>query len=169
MPTFAYQAVDGGGKRIAGRRERREFRGARARLEERGLLVLDVAESTRRRRRGGRWFKFGRRREVLEVTRALAALLPVGMPLARALDAASGVATGEVKAAIQDVRERVERGETLSSALAEHPSLFSPLYVGLVRAGERSGDLDAASRGSPRSSNATSCCAAGSSRPRSTR
>src|SRR5919108_406389 len=29
----------------------------------------------------------------------------------------------------------------LGAALAEHPTLFSPLYVGLVRAGERSGDL----------------------------
>lgn len=144
MPTFAYQAVDTGGRRTRGV-ENAASSGALARtLEGRGLLVLDVAESTAEAAGGGRWFRFGRRREVLEVTRALAALLPVGMPLARALDAASGVAAGEVKAAIQDVRERVERGDTLSSALANHPSLFSPLYVGLVRAGERSGDLDAA-------------------------
>jgi type II secretory pathway component PulF len=78
------------------------------------------------------------------VTRALAALLPVGMPLAQALNAASGVASGDVKAALEEVRARVERGDTLSSALAAHRSLFSPLYVGLVRAGERSGDIDAA-------------------------
>jgi general secretion pathway protein F len=38
----------------------------------------------------------------------------------------------------------VERGDTLSTALADHPALFSPLYVGLVRAGERSGDIDQA-------------------------
>jgi type II secretory pathway component PulF len=78
------------------------------------------------------------------VTRALAALLPVGMPLAHALNAASGVASGDVKAALQEVRSRVERGDPLSVALAEHRGLFSPLYVGLVRAGEKSGDLDAA-------------------------
>ena len=64
------------------------------------------------------------------------------MPLAQALRAASGMASGDVQAAIDDVRERVERGETMSAALAGHPQLFSPLYVGLVRAGERSGDLD---------------------------
>jgi type II secretory pathway component PulF len=49
-----------------------------------------------------------------------------------------------VRAAVLDVRERVERGDTLSTALAAHSRLFSPLYVGLVRAGERSGDLDSA-------------------------
>ena len=55
----------------------------------------------------------------------MAALLPVGMPLAQALNAASGVTTGEVRGRESiDVRERVERGDTLSSALAEHPQLL---------------------------------------------
>ena len=144
MPTYAYQAVDGSGKRLRGQAQAVSS-GALARtLEERGLFVLDVAESSEAARGGTRGFRLGRRREILEVTRALAALLPVGMPLAQALNAASGVASGDVKAALQEVRARVERGDPLSVALAEHRDLFSPLYVGLVRAGEKSGDLDAA-------------------------
>ncbi|MES2176733.1 MAG: type II secretion system F family protein [Gemmatimonadota bacterium] len=144
MPTFAYQAVDRAGKRLRGK-ENAVSGGALSRaLEDRGLLVIDVAESQAESAGSGGFFKFGRRREVLEVTRALAALLPVGMPLAQALRAASGVASGEVRTALDEVRARVERGDTLSTALAAHPQLFSPLYVGLVRAGERSGDIDSA-------------------------
>jgi type II secretory pathway component PulF len=145
MPTYAYQAVDGSGKRLRGQAQAVSTGALTRTLEERGLFVLDVAESAEGAgaRRG---FRFGRRREVLEVTRALAALLPVGMPLAQALNAATGVASGDVRAALQEVRGRVERGETLSAALAQHGKLFSPLYVGLVRAGERSGDLDSAFR-----------------------
>jgi type II secretory pathway component PulF len=142
MPTYAYQAVDGAGKRTRGQAQAASTGALTRTLEERGLFVVDVAESSEAERRRG--FRFGRRREVLEVTRALAALLPVGMPLAQALNAASGVATGDVKGALNAVRERVERGDTLSAALAEHRGFFSPLYVGLVRAGERSGDIDAA-------------------------
>jgi type II secretory pathway component PulF len=143
MPTYAYQAVDGSGKRTRGHAQAASTGALTRTLEERGLLVLDVAEANAAAaaRRG---FRLGRRREVLEVTRAMAALLPVGMPLAQALNAASGVASGDVRAALQAVRERVERGDTLSVALAEHRGLFSPLYVGLVRAGEKSGDLDSA-------------------------
>ena len=145
MPTYAYQAVDGSGKRLRGNAQAVSS-GALARtLEERGLFVLDVAESADGAA-GRRGIRFGRRREVLEVTRAMAALLPVGMPLAQALNAASGVAGGDVRAALQEIRGRVERGETLSAALASHGNLFPPLYVGLVRAGERSGDLDSAFR-----------------------
>src|SRR4030095_803394 len=101
MPTYAYQAVDGSGKRLRGQAQAVSS-GALARtLEERGLLVLDVAESGDAGGGGGRAFRGG-------------------------------------------WRERVDRGDTLSSALAKHPRLFSPLYVGLVRAGERSGDIDGA-------------------------
>jgi type II secretory pathway component PulF len=143
MPTYAYQAVDGSGKRMRGQAQAISTNALTRTLEERGLLVLEVAESSdAAAAKGG--VRFGRRREVLEVTRAMAALLPVGMPLAQALNAASGVASGDVRTSLQEVRARVERGDTLSSALAEHRQLFSPLYVGLVRAGERSGDIDAA-------------------------
>jgi type II secretory pathway component PulF len=143
MPTYAYQAVDGSGKRTRGQAQAASS-GALARtLEERGLFVLDMSESAEGAgTKTG--FRIGRRREVLEVTRAMAALLPVGMPLAQALNAASGVASGDVRAALQEIRARVERGDTLSQALAEHPRLFAPIYVGLVRAGERSGDIDGA-------------------------
>src|SRR5215467_14268428 len=145
MPTYAYQAVDGSGKRLRGNAQAVSSGALTRTLEERGLFVLDVAESGDAGG-GRRGFRFGRRREVLEVTRAMAALLPVGMPLAQALNAASGVASGDVRAALQEIRGRVERGETLSSALAQHGRLFPPIYVGLVRAGERSGDLDSAFR-----------------------
>ena len=143
MPTYAYQAVDGSGKRMRGHAQAVSTGALTRTLEERGLLVLDVAESAEGegQRRG---FRFGRKREVLEVTRAMAALLPVGMPLAQALSAASGVASGDVREALHEIRGRVERGETLSSALAHRRALFPPLYVGLVRAGEKSGDLDSA-------------------------
>lgn len=144
MPTYAYQAVDGAGKRMRGEAHAVSSNALARSLEERGLFVLDVAESTDGGLGAKRGFRFGRRREVLEVTRAMAALLPVGMPLAQALNAASGVTSGDVKAALHDVRVRVERGDTLSTALAQHRGLFPPLYVGLVRAGERSGDLDSA-------------------------
>ena len=140
MPAFAYQAVDLAGKRLRGRAEAATSAALTRTLEERGLLVLEVDPADGAPEGG---FGFGRRREVLEVTRALAALLPAGMPLAQALGAASSVASGDVRDAVQQVRARVERGDTLSASLAAHPALFSPLYVGLVRAGEKSGDVDA--------------------------
>lgn len=118
-----------------------------ARSRPGGILLLEATPAEARRAGfPGLAFRPGRRRGVLEVTRALAALLPAGLPLARALAAAGNVAGGEVAEAVDAVRRRVERGEPLATALAGHPRLFSPLYVGLVRAGERSGELASAFR-----------------------
>mgnify|MGYP001820321359 CR=1 FL=1 len=110
-------------------------------LEGRGLVALAVKEDTRGARGNGS-LGLGRRRAVLEFTRAVAALLPAGMPLTRALSAGTLAAPASVRPVLEAVRSRVDRGEELAAALAEHPRLFSSLYVGLVRAGEKSGSLD---------------------------
>jgi type IV pilus assembly protein PilC len=143
LPVFAWEAVD-----PAGRRSRGQLSGATAvavtrELETRGLLALDVRESAGETEAVS-GFGMGRRRGVLEFTRAVAALLPAGMPLARALATGATVAPDRLKPALEGVRARVERGDDLASALSEHPELFSPLYVGVVRAGERGGSLDSA-------------------------
>ena len=140
MTAFAYEAVDPAGRRVRGELDALDSKTLTRTLEERGLLVIAVDSTAPSR--PGRFFLFGfrARREVLEVTRALASLLPAGMPLARALAAAANVATGRVATALEAVRERVERGEGVAAALSHHPDLFSPVYLGLVRAGEKSGD-----------------------------
>ncbi len=144
MPAFAYQAVDPAGKRVRGRAEAANPELLVRSLSDRGVVVLKVTpadEGAGMKRLGTR---FGARQAVLEATRALAALLPAGMPLSRALGVAASLTTGVVADALDAVRRRVERGESVAAALASYPDLFPPLYVGVVRAGEKSGDLDAA-------------------------
>jgi type II secretory pathway component PulF len=109
-------------------------------LETRGLLAVEVNESADRVSTAGP--AFGRRRAVLEFTRAVAALLPAGMPLSRALKAAIATSPESARPVLEAVRARVERGDELHAALAEHPRFFSPLYIGIVRAGEKGGALD---------------------------
>jgi general secretion pathway protein F len=139
MPAFAFLAVDPTGRRIRGIEEAATDAALARGLESRGLLVVDVEPSEGEGRQTS--LVRGQRQAVLEVTRAVAALLNAGLPLARALGAAAHVASGDTATATHAVRSRVERGESLAFALGAYPALFSPLYVGLVRAGERSGDL----------------------------
>ena len=143
MPDFAYRAIDRRGKRLSGNAEAPTGAVLTRSLEDRGLVVVDVteaAESDRRSAVGSRHSA----RELVEATRALAALLPAGLPLAKALQAAANLTSGRLAETLQLVRQRVERGDALATALAEHPEVFPPMYVGLVRAGERSGGLDGA-------------------------
>jgi type II secretory pathway component PulF len=142
VKLFAYEAVDPAGRRTRGRLTGATAAAVTRDLESRGLLALDVEEAAGAVESAG--WGIGRRRGVMEFTRAVAALLPAGMPLARALAAGVSASPASLRAPLEMVRAKVERGDELAAALAEHPRLFSPLYVGMVRAGERSGSLDSA-------------------------
>ena len=66
---------------------------------------------------------------------------------------------------IDEIRNQVESGRSLSEALAEHDDVFPKLYIAMVRAGETAGMLDAgAACASPRRSRRTSRCGGRSSR-----
>jgi len=144
VPLYAYQAVDAGGRRTRGRLSATTAQALIRDLEGRGLLALNVDEATEKATSGGLGLGFGRRDAVLEFTRAIAALLPAGMPLAKALAAGATTAPASIRPTLDAVRVKVERGDELAAALAEHPGLFTSLYVGIVRAGEKSGSLDKA-------------------------
>ncbi len=140
MPLYAYKAIDPQGRRLRGRLPGTSPKAVVRDLEKQGLMALGVEEAGSGG--NGRGLGLGRRRAVLEFTRAVASLLPAGMPLARALATGTTAAPDSIRPALESVRSKVERGEELAGALAEHPEFFSSLYVGMVRAGEKSGSLD---------------------------
>src|SRR5919206_421943 len=43
---------------------------------------------------------------------------------------------------VTEVRLDVERGQSLSQAMAKHPKVFQNLYIAMIRAGETGGVLD---------------------------
>jgi type II secretory pathway component PulF len=111
-------------------------------LESRGLVVIEVAAANGSQDAGAhRPPTRSSGRALLDATRAIAGLLGAGLPLARALMAAASANENSVSDRLRLVRDRVSRGERLATALAAHPEVFPPLYVGVVRAGERGGDL----------------------------
>lgn len=77
-------------------------------------------------------------------TRQLAGLFAAKVPIDEALIMAIKQSESEpLKKALTAVRADVLAGSSLSSALNEWPSVFSPLYCAITEAGESSGALDA--------------------------
>jgi type II secretory pathway component PulF len=75
--------------------------------------------------------------------RQLATLIDVGIPLLRSLNLlAQRVEHPKLKKVVADVALRVEQGNSLSDALAAHPTVFSSLIVNVTRIGETGGILD---------------------------
>ena len=73
----------------------------------------------------------------------LRVMLRAGIPIGRALEnLGADVAQPKLAAILRDLRATVERGVSLTDALAAHPELLPPVAVELIRSGEQSGTLE---------------------------
>jgi len=148
VPVYAYRGLSADGTAVAGVVDAESQRGARLKLRRTGVFPTDVSEA---RAPSGRRATLtpgalGERvptQELAALTRQLATLIGAGLPLVEALEAlAEQTERAHLRRALVQIREKVTEGRALAEALAEHPRLFSSLYVNMVRAGEASGALD---------------------------
>jgi len=76
-------------------------------------------------------------------TKNLYLMVKTSIPLGRALNSLSiQTENKKLKAVLGEVQERIEKGAHLSQALAEHPRIFSDIFVNMIEAGEESGKLE---------------------------
>src|SRR5215831_4888359 len=150
MPVFAYRGLAPNGRTINGVIDADSPRNARGKLRELGIFPTELSPEQVATKKPAlqRWLPtFGRRIPATELsllTRQLSALLGAGVQLVDALGALSGQTSRAVtKRILSQVRENVREGSSLADALAAHPDTFSDLYVGMVRAGEAAGALEA--------------------------
>lgn len=80
--------------------------------------------------------------DVPAFSRQLAAMLSAGMPIVVSLETLEEQASNpSFKYALSELRKNIENGSSYSESLAKMPMIFDDLYVNMVRAGERSGQL----------------------------
>ena len=76
-------------------------------------------------------------------TRQMATLIRGGLPLAKTLQLLiDQVDNKKLQEIIEDVSNNVQGGSTLADSLAQHPKVFDTIYISMVEAGERGGNLD---------------------------
>ncbi len=82
-------------------------------------------------------------KELSLISRQLATMIQAGLPLVSALNVlAAQIDKKGVAAVVNDVRKRVEGGESFSNAIRIYPGIFPPMFTNLVEAGETAGALD---------------------------
>ncbi len=76
-------------------------------------------------------------------SRQLATLLKAGMPLPVAItDIIEQIDNQNFKNIVIDVKEKLEEGTSFSNSLMQHRTVFSEMYINMVRVGENLGSLD---------------------------
>jgi len=148
MPVYSYAGLSPDGKNVAGIIDAESPRAARLKLRRSGVFPTSLAETqdetTQRASRSiSRLFERISAQDLSVMTRQLSTLVSAGLPLVDCLSALIDQVDSErLKRILTQTRQHVNEGRSLADALAEHPRLFSELFVNMVRAGEASGALD---------------------------
>ncbi len=146
MPSFHYKALTQSGEVVSGSIFATTVAEVASRIEYLGLIPIgQVTEQSAAHRR---FFDFAllsqpRAEDVTVFTVDLALLLRTGARINEALELfASDPDVGRLRPTIDKLTSAILAGESFADALSQHPRLFSPMYVALVRVGEASGALD---------------------------
>ncbi|KAA3652600.1 MAG: type II secretion system F family protein [Proteobacteria bacterium] len=108
-----------------------------ATLRRQGILVTKVKK--RKLSRGRRITD----KDIALFTRQMATMMKSGVPLLQAFDIGiKGSANPSLGRLLNDIRNDVETGSSLSQAFRKHPVHFDQLFCNLVAAGEQAGILD---------------------------
>ncbi len=147
MSHFNYIAVLESGQRVTGTLRSQSRQAALQQLVHRGyhpLLLQSTDDGDPSIRRFLReMFRRVTVSDLAVFTRQMAALLGAGLLMIQALATLRRqCSNSQLVRVIKDVEEKLSRdGGTFSEALEDHPRVFDPVYRGLVRAGEESGNL----------------------------
>ena len=148
MAKFEYEIRVAGGQISSGVIEADSLLDASSRLQNRGGYVLNLepvrasAASVLERLKKLNVESGPGLKDVRNFTDQLAVMIKAGINIRSALEAvADQVENQKFRRMIEQVKSDVEAGQPLSDALAQHPKVFSPLYVNMVKASEMSGNF----------------------------
>ncbi len=149
MPLFKYIELSSTGNKKRGTIDATSIADARRKLRTAKVHVLELTsvqgDIHRQLDVGSRTISFRKikQRDVSVAIRQLATLLHAGIPLVPTLSAlVEQLSTQPLAKVFAPIRDRVNEGIPLAKAMAEYPTVFSEVFVSMIRAGEATGTLE---------------------------
>lgn len=146
MPSYKYEVIGPDGKPQTGSIEASNLEVATAELKSGGNTIVSLSKANAFNKDLD--IHIGKAVSVRELSvfcRQFESVLNAGVTVIEALNMlAEQTENKTFKSALEDVRDAVQKGDTLSAAMAEFPKIFPPLMIQMVAAGEATGGIDKA-------------------------
>ena len=146
MAIYAYRGLDSNRSQTSGTILADSPRHARDHLRDQGVIVQSIAEQVPHT---SQWnfgfFNFGTRRARNQWglgAHELSMLLSAGIPLLEALETLASQHRGKFRTCILQLKERVEAGTSLATAMSEQSDVFDAASIRIVEVGENAGTLE---------------------------
>ncbi len=151
MPLYEYTARDGAGGLQQSRMEGPSPKAVAAKLDESGMTPISIEAIALPDEVVKGNIRLPRRKQAVSIddligfSRQMATLTMAGLPIVSAIKGlADGARNRDFGRALENVAEALQSGRNLSSALGQHPKIFSTLFMSVVHVGENTGQLDEA-------------------------
>jgi type IV pilus assembly protein PilC len=142
--TYEYRVRDQSGKVVTGTLLADSEQLVINRLREMGYVPIKIEAQGTGMRRELRLRSKPKMKDLAIFSRQFSTMVNSGLPILRALSILEQqTSSGIITKAVRQVRGDIERGSSLSAAMAKHPKVFNNLYVAMVRSGEAGGVLEA--------------------------
>jgi len=136
---FDYKAVSMEGRMVFGRIDAINIVDLEMRLKRMDLDLVSGNPVNHQKLFGNKKIP---RRELINFCFHLDQLARSGVPILEGLaDLRDSIENPRFREVIAGLIEGIEGGQTLSQAMADHPTVFSQVFVSLIRAGESTGEL----------------------------
>jgi type IV pilus assembly protein PilC len=141
-----YKAVKNNGEAVSGTREAVDRFALAREMHAEGLTLISAeAEETKTKKKIS-WsmdlFNRVKVKDLIIFASSLQAMLAAGLPLVRTLEIIERqLKNKRFKKVVAGLNEQINRGESLSKAMADYPNVFPLVFVAMVEAGEESGQL----------------------------
>lgn len=145
MATFSYTARDRQGQAISGSIEAGSETAAADMLLQRSQIPIKIQLQEEKQSSAAIVWPWQRvsMTELIIFSRQMYSLMKAGIPIIRAIvGLAESTSSSALNTVLLDLAEQLEKGRTLSAAMAQHPKIFSRLVVSIVHVGENTGRLD---------------------------
>ncbi len=151
MPIFQYTGRNNQGQAVDGNIEANSADAVAAQLSNTGITPINISQAeaeTKTPARSSLNFDFSKNKkpalnDLVLFSRQMYTLMHAGVPIIRSITGLADTTRNQVlQNALQAVRREIEGGHELSTALAQHPDIFSHLFISMVQVGENTGNLD---------------------------
>jgi len=145
MSLFHYKVIDGEGNTIEQTGEFKDKFEVFTLIKDKGWKVVYVKEEKKRKISFSMDIPFlssVKFHDKIIFARNLGQMVDAGLPITRGLSIMERQAKkGLLKKTLASLQDSLSRGNTLSDSMAEHPKVFSGLFVSMIKAGEESGNI----------------------------
>ena len=143
MPIYSYVALKKGKEVVKGEVTASNLKDARDVIRKMGLVPTKINECVNGKRQNGESLAALSLNEKIDFISTLQILLQSGIPAVESLMfMEQEAAKAKIRNMSKILKTQIMSGSTLADTLARYPQVFGYIFIGLIKAGEESGELE---------------------------